>query len=113
MAPEGPYDPFGVFLFCLLKVSFLQMLTKITIEKEETTMTMIKKTICTISIIGIFVFVLFIVTAQAQQPVDCLVCQYMTMTTIVESGDLIIMGFEAKGIVLDNTESKFLVSFKR
>jgi hypothetical protein len=29
------------------------------------------------------------------------------MTTIVESEDLVIMGYESKGIVLDNTESKF------
>ena len=67
----------------------------------------IKKPICTLGIIGIFTFILFIVTAQAEQPVDCLVCHNMTMTTIVETEDLIIMGSEAKGIVLDNTESKF------
>jgi hypothetical protein len=83
------------------------MSTKITIEKEETIMTTIKKNICTIGFVGIFTFVLFIVTAQAQQPIDCLVCQNMTMTTIIEIGDLIIMGSEARGIVLDNTESKF------
>lgn len=70
-------------------------------------MAKIKKPISTLGIIGIFTIILFIVTAQAQQPIDCLVCQNMTMTTIVESGDLIIMGSEAKGIVLDNTESKF------
>ncbi len=31
----------------------------------------------------------------------------MTMTTIVASEDLTIMGLESKGIILDNTESKF------
>jgi hypothetical protein len=70
-------------------------------------MATIKKIICTLGTIGIFTFILFIVTAQAEQPIDCLFCQNMTMTTIVESGDLIIMGLEGKGIVLDNTESKF------
>ncbi len=29
------------------------------------------------------------------------------MTTVLESQDLVIMGVEAKGIILDNTESKF------
>jgi len=70
-------------------------------------MATIKKRICTLGIIGIFTFILFTVTAQAEQPIDCLYCSDMTMTTIVESGDLIIMGVEGKGIVLDNTESKF------
>jgi hypothetical protein len=76
-------------------------------QKGETTMATIKKTICTLGIIGIFTSILFIVTAQAGQPIDCLICQNMTMTTIVETGDLMIMSFEGKGIVLDNTESKF------
>jgi len=67
----------------------------------------IKKTICTLGIIGIFTFILFIVTAQAEKPVDCLVCYDMKIITVVETQDLIIMGSEAKGIVLDNTESKF------
>ena len=70
-------------------------------------MTTIKKPFCTLGIIGIFTFILFIVTAQAQQPIDCIVCQNMKMTTIVETGDLTIMGLESMGIVLDNTESKF------
>jgi hypothetical protein len=70
-------------------------------------MAKIKKPISTLGIIGIFTFILFIVTAQAQQPIDCLLCQSMTMKTIVASGDLTIMGFESMGIVLDNTESKF------
>ncbi len=70
-------------------------------------MATIKKPICTLGIIGIFTFILFIMTAQAEQPIDCLYCANMTMTTIVESGDLIIMGSEGKGIILDNTESKF------
>jgi polyferredoxin len=79
-------------------------------EKEETIMATIKKPICTLGIIGIFTFILFIVSAQAEQPIDCLLCANMTMTTVVESGDLIIMGYETKGIVLDNTESKFWAS---
>ncbi len=70
-------------------------------------MATIKKPICTLGIIGIFTFILFIVTAQAEQPMDCLLCSNMTMTTIVESGDFTIMGYESKGIVLDNTESKY------
>ena len=70
-------------------------------------MATIKKPICTLGIMGIFTFILFIVTAQAEQPIDCLYCANMTMTTIVESGDLTIMGVESKGIILDNTQSKF------
>jgi hypothetical protein len=66
-----------------------------------------KKPICTLSILGILTFILFIVSAQAEQPVDCLVFYDMKTTTIVETQDLIIMGSEARGIVLDNTGSKF------
>jgi len=65
-----------------------------------------KKPICTLSILCTFTFILFIVAAQAAEPIDCVVCQDMTMTTTVQTGDLIIMGYEAKGIVLDNMESK-------
>jgi len=70
-------------------------------------MATIKKPICTLGIIGIFTFILFIATAQAGQPIDCILCSDMKITTIVETGDLIIMGYESKGIVLDNTESKY------
>ncbi len=65
------------------------------------------KTIRALGIIGIFTFILFIGVAQAAQPIDCTLCSNMTMTTIVQSEDLTIMGYESKGIVLDNTESKF------
>ena len=70
-------------------------------------MATVKKPICTLAIISMFTFILFIVTAQAEQPIDCLYCANMTMTTIVEGGDLTIMGSEGRGIILDNTESKF------
>jgi hypothetical protein len=70
-------------------------------------MATIKRVICTLGIIGISTFILFIVTARAAEPIDCIVCQDMTMTPIVQTGDLIIMGYESKGIVLDNMESKF------
>jgi hypothetical protein len=70
-------------------------------------MATIKKPICTLGIIGIFTFILFIVTAQAEEPVNCLLCFDMKTTTIVETEDLIIMGSESRGILLDNTESKF------
>ena len=70
-------------------------------------MATIKKPICTLGIIGIFTFILFIVTAQAEQPIDCTLCSSWTLTTIVESGDLTVMSYESKGIVLDNMESKF------
>jgi len=70
-------------------------------------MATIKKPICTLGIIGIFTFILFIGAAQAAQPIDCLICSDMTITTILQSGDLTIMGIESKQIVLDNTESKF------
>jgi len=70
-------------------------------------MATIKKSICTLGIIGIFTFTLFIIAAQAEERFDCVLCNNMTMTTIVESGDLIIMSFESKGIVLDNSEGKF------
>jgi hypothetical protein len=70
-------------------------------------MATIEKSIGTLGIIGIFTFILFIVPAQAEQPIDCLLCSNMTITTIVQSEDLNIMGYESRGIVLDNTESKF------
>ena len=70
-------------------------------------MATIKKPIRTLGIIGIFTFILFIVTAQAEQPIDCTLCSNMIMTPIVQSEDLTIMGYESKGIVLDNMESKF------
>ena len=71
-------------------------------------MATIKKSICTLGIfIFIFTFIPFIVTAQAEQPIDCLLCFNMTTTPIVQSEDLNIMGYDSKGIVLDNTQSKF------
>ena len=70
-------------------------------------MTTIKKPICTLGIVVLSTLILFIVTAQAQHPVDCLACYDMKIITVVETQDLIIMGSEARGIVLDNTESKF------
>jgi len=70
-------------------------------------MTTIKKSIFILGIIGMFTFMLFIGTAQAEQRFECVLCANMTMTTIVQSGDLIVMGYESKGIVLDNSENKF------
>ena len=70
-------------------------------------MTTIKKPICTLGIGVLSTLILFIVTAQAEKPVDCLVCYDMKIITVVETQDLIIMGSEARGIVLDNTASKF------
>ncbi len=61
-------------------------------------MATIKKPVCTSGIIGIFTFILFIVTAQAEQPINCLLCFDMKTTTIVETEDLIIMGSESRGI---------------
>jgi hypothetical protein len=55
-------------------------------------MATIKKSICTLGIfIVIFTFNPFIVTAQAEQPIDCLLCCNMTTTPIVQSEDLNIM----------------------
>ena len=54
-------------------------------------MATIKKPISTLGIIGILTFILFIVTAQAEQPIDCLLCSDTTMTKIVETADLTIM----------------------
>ncbi len=65
------------------------------------------KIIRTLGIVGTFTFILFIGAAQAAQPIDCTLCSNMTMTPIVQSEDLTVMGYEAKGIVLDNMESKF------
>jgi len=70
-------------------------------------MATIRKPVRTLGIIGIFTFILFAGAAQAAQPIDCTLCSNMTMTPIVQSEDLTIMGYESKGIVLDNTESKF------
>jgi hypothetical protein len=65
-----------------------------------------KKPMYTLGLISVFTFILSIVPAQAEQPIDCMTCGNTTMTTIVESEDLTIIGFESKGINLDNTEGK-------
>ena len=70
-------------------------------------MATIKKPICTLGIIGILTFILSIVAAQAEQPIDCLVCLDMKISTVMETQDSTIMGLEGMGIVIDNTESKF------
>ena len=70
-------------------------------------MATIKKPICTLGIIGILTFILFIVTAQAAQPVDCLLCSDRTTTTVVQTRRFSHYGLRSKGIVLDNTGSKF------
>ena len=69
-------------------------------------MATIKKPIITLGIVGIFTLFLFILVAQAQQPMDMMSCGDATMTTIVASQELTIMGFEGKGINLDNLASK-------
>jgi hypothetical protein len=53
--------------------------------------------------LGLFVF---IPGAQAQQPMDMMSCGSMTVTTTVASEELTIMGFDGKGINLDNMASK-------
>jgi len=70
-------------------------------------MATIKKIICNLCVIGILTFLPLIVTVHAEQPIDCLVCYDQKITPVVETQDLIIVGYEAKGIVLDNTVSKF------
>ena len=57
----------------------------------------------TVMILGLAVFIPF---AQAQQPMDMMSCSDATVTTIVASQELTIMGLEAKGINLDNLASK-------
>jgi len=44
--------------------------------------------------------------AQAQQPIDMMSCGDSTVSTIVASEELTVMGIEAKGINLDNLASK-------
>ena len=69
-------------------------------------MAKIKKPITALSIMGIFTFILFILAAQAQQPMDMMTCGNATFTTILESEELTIMDFDSKGINLDNMASK-------
>jgi len=69
-------------------------------------MSKIKNTITIIGIVGIYTFFSFILTAQAQQPMDMMSCGDATMTTIVAGQELTIMGYEGKGINLDNLASK-------
>lgn len=57
----------------------------------------------TIVILGL---AMFIPVAQAQQPMDMMSCGDATVTTIVAGQELTIMGFEGKGINLDNLASK-------
>ncbi len=66
-----------------------------------------KKAFFTLGIIGIFTFIVFPVAGQAEQ-FECLLCAVnMTTATIVESTELTVMGYEGKGIVLDNSGGKF------
>ena len=69
-------------------------------------MSKIKNTITILGIVGIYTFFSFILTAQAQQPMDMMSCGDATMTTIVAGQELTIMGYEGKGINLDNLASK-------
>ena len=107
---NNPLTP-NIFNFQRTNSIFMRVFNRIfqdgLIKKEETIMVTIKKPICTLGIMSIFTFILFIMTAQAEQRIDCLLCSDAKMTTIVESGDLIVMAYESKGIVIDNTESKF------
>jgi hypothetical protein len=57
----------------------------------------------TVVVLGLAVF---IPEAQAQQPMDMISCGDGTVTTIVSSQELTIMGVEGRGINLDNLASK-------
>jgi hypothetical protein len=65
-----------------------------------------KKSLVILGIVGIFAYFPFILPVQAQQPMDMISCGDATVTTIVASQELTIMGLEAKGINLDNLASK-------
>jgi hypothetical protein len=56
-------------------------------------------------VVGVALFMTSSV-AQAQQPIDMMSCGDSTVTTIVASEEITIMGIEAKGINLDNLASK-------
>ena len=57
----------------------------------------------TVVILGL---AMYIPVAQAQQPMDMISCGDGTLTTIVAGQELTIMGYEGKGINLDNLSSK-------
>jgi hypothetical protein len=63
------------------------------------------KKICSI-ILGFIGIFLFIPYAQAQQPIDIIVCGSGTVTTIVASEEITIMSSEARGISIDNLPSR-------
>jgi hypothetical protein len=69
-------------------------------------MATIKNPITTLGILGIFTFFSFILTAQAQQPIDMMSCGANTTTTIVSTPELTIMAVDGKGINLDNLAGK-------
>ncbi|MCJ7494718.1 MAG: hypothetical protein MUP68_10840 [Deltaproteobacteria bacterium] len=69
-------------------------------------MATIKKFITILGAVGIFALALFIPKVQAQQPMDMMSCGDATITTIVSTQELTIMGYEGKGINLDNLASK-------
>ena len=63
-------------------------------------------------LVGIFVLVLFIQVAQAQRSYDITECYSFTShTTLSEVPDLIIVGFDGKGIVRSNVENKVFDNF--
>jgi len=69
-------------------------------------MATIKKFITILSVVGIFALPLFNPKVQAQQPMDMISCGDATTTTIVAGQELTIMGYEGKGINIDNLVSK-------
>jgi hypothetical protein len=65
----------------------------------------IKKSITTVSFVGIMVLFLFIPATQAE-PIDITYCFSLTSTTVSDSEDMVVGSFDFKGIARSNLESK-------
>ena len=66
-----------------------------------------RKAFSILGLIGIFVLIIFVPAAQAEQPFDITLCGSTTRTAIlIESEELRISTFEGKGLARSNLESK-------
>jgi hypothetical protein len=67
----------------------------------------IEKYLYVIGILFILVFILYTMTARAGEPFASIMCNLSTLTPVVEGPDLTIIAIDYKGIIIDNSESKF------
>jgi hypothetical protein len=66
----------------------------------------LKKRVLILAGIVFLTLIIFVPMTQAEQPLDMMLCGDVTFKTIVATPELTIMGYEQRGISLDNLPSK-------